>query len=256
MLTNRKIKWANWYVLGLFILVGTIANAQQRKITGKIISSSDSMGLPGANVLVKGTTTGSSTHMNGSYSILVPNDKAVLVFNYVGFASKEITVGNNTVINVSLSPSTGNLEEVVVIGYGTRKKSDNTGAVSKVKAQELTAYPVLSSEQALQGRAAGVNVQSNNGGEPGAPVKIRIRGGNSINASGDALIVVDGFVGASMPAPEDVLSMDILKDASATAIYGSRGANGVVIITTKRGMGKKKTLILLINFTKNLHQTK
>lgn len=239
MLTNLKTKVAKWYLLGLFILIGTIVNAQQRKITGKITSSSDSLGLPGANVLIKGTTTGSSTDIDGSYSILVPNNTTVLVINYVGFATKEITVGSNTVINVALTSGVGTLEEVVVVGYGTRKKSDMTGSVSTVKATELAAYPVLSSEQALQGRAAGVAVQSNNGGEPGAPVKIRIRGGNSINASGDALIVVDGFVGVSMPAPEDVASMDILKDASATAIYGSRGSNGVILVTTKKGKSGK-----------------
>ena len=242
MLTNQKIKVAKWYLFGLFILTGTIVNAQQRKITGKITSSTDSMGLPGANVLVKGTAAGSSSDMDGSYSILISDNKTVLVFNYVGYATKEITVGDSNVINVVLSPGVGSLEEVVVVGYGTRKKSDMTGSVSKVKASELTAYPVLSSEQALQGRAAGVNVQSNNGGEPGAPVKIRIRGGNSINASGDALIVVDGFVGASMPAPEDVASMDILKDASATAIYGSRGSNGVILVTSKKGKSGQTTI--------------
>ncbi|MBC7845903.1 MAG: TonB-dependent receptor [Flavobacterium sp.] len=242
MLTNQKIKVAKWYLIGLFILAGTIANAQQRKITGKITSSTDSMGLPAANVLVKGTTSGSSSDIDGSYSILVSDNKTILVFNYVGYTTKEITVGDSNVINVVLSPGVGSLEEVVVVGYGTRKKSDMTGSVSRVKATELSAYPVLSSEQALQGRAAGVNVQSNNGGEPGAPVKIRIRGGNSINASGDALIVVDGFVGASMPAPEDVASMDILKDASATAIYGSRGSNGVILVTSKKGKSGKTTV--------------
>lgn len=242
MLTKPKIKIARWYFLGLFILVSTFANAQQTKVTGKVTSSTDSMGLPGANIIIKGTNTGASTDIDGNYAISIPNKKTVLVINYVGYTTKEVTVEGNSVVNVTLTPSTGSLEEVVVIGYGTRKKSDNTGAVSKVKAQELTAYPVLSSEQALQGRAAGVNVQSNNGGEPGAPVKIRIRGGNSINASGDALIVVDGFVGASMPAPEDVLSMDILKDASATAIYGSRGSNGVILVTTKKGKSGKTTI--------------
>ena len=242
MLTNQKIKVAKWYLLGLFILAGTIVNAQQRKITGKITSSTDSMGLPGANVIVKGTSTGVSSDIDGSYSIVISDNKTVLVFNYVGYATKEIAVGDSNVINISLSLGVGSLEEVVVVGYGTRKKSDMTGSVSKVKTSELTAYPVLSSEQALQGRAAGVNVQSNNGGEPGAPVKIRIRGGNSINASGDALIVVDGFVGASMPAPEDVASMDILKDASATAIYGSRGSNGVILVTSKKGKSGKTTI--------------
>ncbi|WPR71162.1 TonB-dependent receptor [Flavobacterium sp. NG2] len=242
MFTKTKTKKTSWYVLGIFILIGTIVNAQQRKVTGKISSSDDSMGLPGVNVLIKGTSKGISTDMDGSYSIMVSDKKTVLVFNYVGYKTKEVIVGDKNTINVTLDPDVSSLEEVVVVGYGTRKKSDMTGSVSSVKASELTAYPVLSAEQALQGRAAGVAVQSNNGGEPGAPIKIRIRGGTSINASSDALIVVDGFVGASMPAPEDVASMEVLKDASATAIYGSRGSNGVILVTTKKGKTGKTNI--------------
>ena len=242
MLTTKKHKSVSWYLLGLFILIGTMVNAQQRKITGKIISSEDSMGLPGANVLIKGTTQGATADFDGTFTIMVSEKKPVLVFNFIGFKSKEVTIDNQTTVNVTLLPDVSALNEVIVVGYGTRKKSDMTGSVSSVKAADLTAYPVLSAEQALQGRAAGVAVQSNNGGEPGAPIKIRVRGGNSINASSDAIIVVDGFVGVTMPAPEDIVSMEVLKDASATAIYGSRGSNGVILVTTKKGKSGKTNI--------------
>jgi TonB-dependent starch-binding outer membrane protein SusC len=235
MFTNQKIKSFKWCLLGLLFLANTVMNAQERKVTGKITSSSDQLGLPGANVFIKGTSTGTSADVDGSYSIKVSAKDAVLVFKYIGYQTQEIAIGDKTVVNISLKSDTRNLEEVVVVGYGTRKKSDITGSVSSVSARELTAYPTLNAESALQGRAAGVSVQSNNGGEPGAPIKIRVRGGTSINASGDALVVVDGFTGASMPAPQDIASIEVLKDASATAIYGSRGSNGVIMVTTKKG---------------------
>lgn len=225
----------------LMVSMGINGNAQEKSISGKVISSDDPLGIPGVNVSLKGTDKGTITDLDGKFNLSVPNEDAVLIFSYLGYITQEITVGANTTIDVKLEVSADELDEVVVIGYGSVKKSDITGSVSQVKSDELTAYPVLSAEQALQGRSAGVVVQSNNGGEPGAPIKIRIRGGTSINASSDALVVVDGFVGASMPAPEDIASMEILKDASATAIYGSQGANGVIMVTTKKGQkGKMK----------------
>lgn len=242
MFTDQKIKSFKWCLLVSFLLVTIMMNAQERKVTGKVTSSEDLLGLPGANVYIKNSSVGATTDMDGNYTVFVSEKNAVLVFNFVGYQSVEIPVGNKTAINVSLKPDTKNLEEVIVVGYGTRKKSDITGSVSSVTAKELTAYPVLSAEQALQGRAAGVSVQSNNGGEPGAPVKIRVRGGTSINASGDALIVVDGFAGVSMPAPQDIASIEVLKDASATAIYGSRGSNGVIMVTTKKGKPGKPVI--------------
>ncbi|WP_264524308.1 SusC/RagA family TonB-linked outer membrane protein [Flavobacterium sp. N502536] len=235
MFTNQNLKSLKWCLLVYFLLANIVMNAQERKVTGKVTSAEDLLGLPGANVYIKGSSVGASADMDGNYTVIVSEKNAVLVFNFIGYQTVEIPVGNKTVVNVSLKPDTKNLDEVVVVGYGTRKKSDITGSVSSVTAKELTAYPLLNAEQALQGRAAGVSVQSNNGGEPGAPVKIRVRGGTSINASGDALIVVDGFAGASMPAPQDIASIEILKDASATAIYGSRGSNGVIMVTTKKG---------------------
>ncbi|MGS2740606.1 SusC/RagA family TonB-linked outer membrane protein [Sinomicrobium sp. M5D2P17] len=240
MIISEKKK----YVFGFLLLVCTALTAQERKITGTVTGASDGQPLPGVNVVIEGSTTGVTTDWDGIYEITIPSGSAVLKFSYIGFITKEITAGNRQQIDVALEEDVSKLEEVVVIGYGSQRKSDITGAVSSVKAEELAAYPALSAEQALQGRAAGVAVQSNNGGEPGAPVKIRIRGGTSINASSDALIVVDGFVGGSMPPPEDIASMEILKDASATAIYGSRGSNGVILVTTKKGKPGKASIEL------------
>jgi len=231
----------------MFVLFGLALNAQQT-VTGTVKSNPDGLPLPGANVVVKGTSQGATTDFDGNYSIEVQDGTAVLVFSYIGFSAKEVTVGNKSVIDVTLSEDS-TLDEVVVVGYGSVKKSDVTGAVSSVKSKELNAFPVLDATQALQGRAAGVVVQSNNGGEPGAPIDIRIRGNTSINASSSPLIVVDGFVGATMPQPNDIESMEILKDASATAIYGSRGSNGVVLVTTKKGRIGKLTVEVNSNYS-------
>jgi TonB-linked SusC/RagA family outer membrane protein len=213
---------------------------QERTITGTVTSAEDNSGLPGVSVIVKGTSVGTVTDIEGAYTLGVPNN-STLVFSYVGFVSEEVVVGNQSVVNIVLTPDLTQLEEIVVVGYGTVKKSDLTGSVSSVKSEELTAYPALGTVQALQGRAAGVQITSNNG-EPGASFKVRVRGGTSINASSDPIYVVDGFVGAALPPPEDIESIEVLKDASATAIYGSRGANGVIMVTTKRGK-KGKTNI-------------
>ncbi len=191
--------------------------------------------LPGVNVLIKNSSVGAVTDINGTYAINVDDDNAILVFSYIGYEAREVSINGRTLIDITLTPDIQQLSEIVVIGYDAINKSDLTGSVASVKPEELTAYPVASSLEALQGRAAGVQVESNNGGEPGAGYKVRIRGGTSINASSDPLFVVDGFVGGILPSPEDIASIEVLKDATATAIYGSRGANGVVIVTTKRG---------------------
>ena len=203
-------------------------------ITGKVADQVSGEALPGVNVLVKGTATGTVTDVDGNYSLSVDNGDGILVFSSIGYTTREIAVNGRTTIDVALTEDVQSLEEVVVIGYGTQKKSDLTGSVSSVKSEELTAYPAQGTVQALQGRAAGVQIQSNNGA-PGADLKVRVRGGTSINASSDPIYVVDGFVGAALPPPEDIASIEVLKDASATAIYGSRGANGVIMVTTKRG---------------------
>ncbi|GAA4958576.1 TonB-dependent receptor [Algibacter aquimarinus] len=225
------------------------AYAQERTIKGTVTSAEDGITLPGVNVVVKGTNNGTSTDFDGNYSINVNGESVILLFSYVGYASKEVAVGSSNTINVVLKEDLAALDEVVVVGYGSRRKSDVTGAVSSVKSEELNAFPVLDAAQALQGRAAGVVVQSNNGGEPGAPINIQIRGNTSINASSAPLIVVDGFVGATFPQPNDIESMEILKDASATAIYGSRGSNGVVLVTTKKGRSGALTIELNSNYS-------
>ncbi len=234
-------------------------------VTGKVISSEDNEGLPGVNVIVKGTTQGTVTDVNGDYKIDVPSAETVLVFSSVGFIREEVTVGERNVIDISLTPDIQALNEIVVIGYGVQKKSDVTGAITSVSSEELTSRPVNNAVEAMQGRAAGVDVTSNE--RPGTVGDITIRGLRSLTASNSPLYVVDGIplvtgtIGVSgsndsegVPSnkvtlggidnlnPNDIESIDILKDASATAIYGSRGANGVVLITTKKGKAGKFTL--------------
>ncbi len=217
------------------ILMRKFAVQQQSSLTisGKVTDSSGDS-LPGVTVAIEGTTRGTITDIDGSYSLSnVPGD-ATLVFSFVGMKTQEITVAGKSVIDVTMAEDAIGLEEVVAIGYGKVKKSDLTGSVSQVKSEELTAYPALDMTQAMQGRSVGVMIQSVNGA-PGADVNVRIRGFGSIGSSSNPLYVVDGFPGATLPPVEDIESIEILKDASATAIYGSRGANGVVMVTTRRG---------------------
>ena len=206
----------------------------EKTITGTVMDLADNTALPGVNIIAKGTSVGGVTDVDGNYRIVIPDDAQVLVFSSVGYETEEVVIGNRSVIDMELAPDIRSLSEIVVVGYGTQKKSDLTGSVSSIPNEEITAYPAEGAIQALQGRAAGVQIQSNNG-EPGASQKVRIRGGTSINAGSDPLYVIDGFVGGVLPPPEDIASVEVLKDASATAIYGSRGANGVVMVTTKRG---------------------
>lgn len=206
---------------------------QQKSISGKVTDSSG-VSLPGVSVVVKGTTTGVITDVDGKYTLSKVPENAILQFSFVGMKTQEIEVGGKTSINVVLADETIGIEEVVAIGYGTVRKSDLTGSVASVKGTDISALSSTTVSQALQGRVAGVQVQQNNG-QPGANMQVRIRGANSIKGSNDPLWIIDGFPGdQSMINTSDIESMEVLKDASATAIYGSRGANGVVIITTKR----------------------
>ncbi|GAA5222034.1 TonB-dependent receptor [Membranihabitans marinus] len=200
----------------------------------------DANGAPliGVNVLVKNKNLGTATDFDGKFIMNDVDENDVLVFSYIGYQTLEMPIAGKTNISIVLQEDSQTLDEVVVIGYGTQKKSDLTGAVSSIKSDQIAAYPTSSGVQAMQGRAAGVQIQSNNGA-PGSDLKVRIRGGTSINANSDPIFVIDGFVGGAMPPPEDIASIEVLKDASATAIYGSRGANGVVMITTKRGASGK-----------------
>lgn len=195
--------------------------------------------LPGATVQVKGTTNGTQTDFDGKFSITTSQDEVTLVIQFLGFKKTEVKVTSSQKnLVITLIEDATALDEIVVVGYGTLKKSDLTGSVSTVKSEELTAYPATDPAQALQGRAAGVQIVANNGA-PGSDYKVRVRGGTSINASSEPLFVVDGLVGGILPPPEDIASLEVLKDASATSIYGSRGSNGVILITTKKGFSGK-----------------
>lgn len=225
---------------------------QERVISGTI-SGDGGEGLPGASVVVKGTSVGTTTDENGSYRISVPSDAQVLVISYIGYQVEEVTIGNRTQISVSLSPDLETLQEVVVVGYGVQRKSDLTGAVTSVRGAELAQLPMQRVDQALQGRAAGVMVL-NTSGQPGGNTTIRIRGMNSISGGNQPLVVVDGLQGVDINSlnPNDIESIEILKDASATAIYGSQGANGVIMITTKQG--KKGKPVISYTFNQSYQQ--
>ncbi len=221
-------------------------------VTGKVTDAQSGDVIPGVSVLLRGSTKGAVTDASGVYSIAVPDSKAVLVFSYVGYATQEVTVGNQTTVNVKLSSDARALNEIVVVGYGTSKKSDLTGAVKSVKSEEFNKGIINSPEQLLQGKVAGVNVTSASG-EPGGAQGITIRGPGGVRTGSTPLFVVDGLAldnsgtgGAANPLnflnPQDIESIDVLKDASATAIYGSRGANGVVLITTKKGKAGTSSL--------------
>jgi TonB-linked SusC/RagA family outer membrane protein len=228
----------------LFCLQSQFVAAQSRAVTGKVTDAGGN-GLPGVSVSVKSSTNGAITDGDGAYSVNVPSDKNTLVFSYIGFVSQEVVIGSRTQINVSLAEDATALSEVVVVGYGTQKKSQMTGAISQVSAKQITEMPLTNLGQALQGRAAGVDV-SQSGSKPGAAPRILIRGRRSFNAGNDPLYVVDGIplaAGFEDINPNDVQSMEVLKDATATAIYGARGANGVVLVTTKRGGNKGKTTV-------------
>lgn len=205
------------------------------------IKDTDGNPLPGATVQIKGSEAGAISDDSGNYSIPIPADQevVVLVFSFLGFQPKEVKLGNQTTIDVTLVSDDQELDEVVVIGYGSARRADLTGAVSQVNSDELNAFPTSNVLQSLNGRAPGVQVIQNNGA-PGGGVSVRIRGANSVQGDNDPLYVIDGFPFSGNPTNlnnSDIASIEILKDASATAIYGSRGANGVVLITTKNGSG-------------------
>lgn len=212
-------------------------------VNGRVTDENESP-IPGANILIKGTSIGTTTDTDGRFSLNVPNEDAVIVISFIGFVSQEVVVGKQTDINISLKADVQQLGEIVVVGYGTQKKASVTGAISSVSAKEISAQPVVNVGQALQGRIAGVSVTNN--GAPGEAPIIRVRGIGTIN-NANPLFVVDGFPTSDLNSfnPKDIESVDVLKDASAAAIYGSRASNGVVIITTKSGSRNQK---LTVNF--------
>ncbi|MGV3556721.1 SusC/RagA family TonB-linked outer membrane protein [Larkinella arboricola] len=208
--------------------------AQTNRVTGKV-TGPDNQGLPGVNIQVSGTTTGTSTDVSGNFSLNAASN-ASLVFSNIGYVSQTIPVNGRSVINVQMAENQKTLSEVVVVGYGTQRKTDVTGALTAISTKEFAQQPVTRLDQVLQGRAAGVQVTQTNGA-PGGDARIRIRGANSVLGNNNPLYIVDGFVGAdfNFVNPNDIETIQILKDAASTSIYGSRGANGVVIITTKKG---------------------
>lgn len=228
----RILKESFGLLLCLMLLGSTSAYAQ-RAISGKVVSSDDEP-LIGVNVQVKNTNTGTVTDVDGSYEIRASSNDT-LVFSYIGFAPQEIRVGNQTVINVTLTTDANLLDEVVVVGYGTVKKSDLTGSVASLSGTQISKIPITSAAQAITGRLPGVNVLTTDG-SPDAEVVIRVRGGGSITQDNSPLYVVDGFIVNSIRdiPPSDIESINVLKDAAATAIYGAQASNGVIVITTKR----------------------
>lgn len=227
-------------VLMLFLALSSATVLAQITVTGTVLDESG-VELPGVTVLVKGTTTGVVTNMDGNYNITVPSAQSVLVFSFIGFEPQEEAVGNRSQIDIKLQPSVRSLQEVVVTGYGAQSKRDITGAVTTVDTQELLAIPATTFAQQLQGRAAGVNIV--NDATPGGEATVRIRGFGTIG-NNNPLYVIDGVPTERQGNlnPEDIESIQVLKDASAASIYGSRAANGVVIITTKRGKVGKPTI--------------
>ncbi len=235
--------------LSMALLLVSNAWAQERTVTGIVTSAEDGLGIPGASIVVQGTGTGTVTDFNGAYSIQVPGPNAILVFSFIGMRTQEILVGNQSVINVVLTPEVIGIDELVVVGFGTRLRSELTGSIAMVRASDIANTTQPSFESAIQGRAAGVFVQGGSG-KLGQAIKIRVRGSASITADNQPLYVIDGIpvnaqnigTAGNEPTnpmadlnPADIESIQILKDASAAAIYGARAANGVVLITTRRG---------------------
>ena len=240
-------QWARkLFLSALFTGCAMLSFAQGQTVTGKVISSEDDQGLPGTNVLIKGTTSGTVTDSDGNYTIeLTGNDgDGTLVFSSIGYTTIEEPINGRSIINVSMVQDITQLTEIVVIGYGTVKKSDVTGALSRVTSEVIQERPAQNLFQALQGKAAGVNISSNF--KPGELPVVRVRGNRSLTADNGPLYVIDGIPlvsgNISDISPNDIASIEVLKDASATAIYGSRGANGVVLITTKRGTPGKLSI--------------
>jgi TonB-dependent starch-binding outer membrane protein SusC len=239
-------------VLLFVLLLGSIqAWAQKSTVAGRVTSGDDGTGLPGVSIVEKGTTNGTVSDSDGNYSVSV-SQNAVLVFSFVGYTSQELEVSGRTKVDVTLMTDVTALSEIVVVGYGQQEKKDVTGSLTSVSTKDFNRGVISSPQDLLTGRIAGVSV-INNGGAPGSGAQIRIRGGSSLNASNDPLIVIDGFpvdnstlAGSSNVLntinPNDIESFTVLKDASATAIYGLRASNGVILITTKKGAAGKPTL--------------
>jgi TonB-dependent SusC/RagA subfamily outer membrane receptor len=220
----------------LLLLMTSAALAQKRTVTG-LVKDENGIGMPGVNVLIKGTAQGTTTDSDGKFTLEVREENPTLVFTFVGYKTTEVSVGTQSNIDLALSPDLATLSEVVVTGYTPQRKRDITGAVSVVKVDEMQTVQAVSAGQKLEGRASGVTVSTS--GEPGEGVNIRIRGINSFSQGSDPLWIIDGVrsfdKGNNWLNPNDIESIQVLKDASAASIYGSAASNGVIIVTTKKG---------------------
>ncbi|TKG89241.1 TonB-dependent receptor [Puteibacter caeruleilacunae] len=254
------------FLMMAFFLISFAGNAQSGYQVKGTVSDDKGELLPGVSVIIKGTTQGTVTNFDGEYEINVDEDNSVLVFSFIGFAKQEVVVAGRKELNVILAEETVGLDEVVAVGYGSMKKTDLTGAVAQVKMDDVGDMNVASVDQALQGRMSGVTVMQNSG-QPGGSVSVRIRGGNSISGDNEPLYVIDGFpvkttnsdggaIDDASPInplaalnPEDIESIEVLKDAASTSIYGAEGANGVILITTKTGKSTKGKLQLSAKYS-------
>lgn len=252
LLSKKLVSRVSSVAILLCLTVAQV-NAQNKSISGTV-KDTDGVALPGVSIIEKGTTNGTTSDADGKYSLSVGTN-AVLIFSFIGMAPQEINVGARTIIDVALEADISLMDEVVVVGYGTMKKSDLTGSIASVSGDDLRKMPVSSVAETLTGRMTGVHVQSTEG-SPDAEIRIRVRGGTSITQDNSPLFIVDGFPVNTISdiSPSDIKSIDVLKDASSTAIYGSRGANGVVIITTKSGNTDGKVSVSVNTFAgvKNL----
>jgi len=245
-LQNFALFWRRSLLsLLLFSIAVTLAFAQQRTIKGKVTSETEGA-LPGVNIVIQGTTTGITTDINGNFTLSVPGPEAVLVFSFIGYTPMQVTVGNQTTIDVVLEPTTSTLTEVVVIGYGTQRKREVTSSIASVKSDEFNQGSVNSPVALIQGKVAGLSI-SKPGGNPNGGYNIRLRGLSTIGANTGPLVVVDGVIGGSLDNvdPNDIESINVLKDGSAAAIYGTRGSSGVILVQTKKG--RKGTAVIDYN---------
>ena len=255
MLPNLSMFMKKFYkilsvCLTLLVLSVSAAYAQ-KTVTGTVLDEFG-MGLPGVSILVKGTTTGTATNIDGKYSLNVPNDQATLVFSFIGYTTAEQVVGARSVVDFTMAPDERTLTELVVTGYSIDSRRETTGAIATVSPKDLTVIPTGNIEQTLQGRVSGVTVITN--GQPGTSSIIRVRGFGAFGGN-EPLYIVDGVPTGSTDFlnPDDIESTTVLKDAAAASIYGVRGSNGVVIINTKRG--KEGKAVLSLDFYRGIQNT-
>ncbi|RMG25414.1 MAG: SusC/RagA family TonB-linked outer membrane protein, partial [Bacteroidetes bacterium] len=218
------------------LLLAAGATFAQRTVTGTVTDAETKEAISGVTVLVKGTTSGAFTDENGKFTVAIPEGATTLEFRFFGYATTEVEVGDRTTVDVSLTPEISTLEEVVVTGYGTQKQKEVTSSIVSVKAEDFNQGNVNNVAQLLQGKVAGLSIYRP-GGDPNRGFNIRLRGLSSLGGNTEPLVVIDGVIGADLNSidPNDIASIDVLKDGSAAAIYGTRGSSGVLIITTKKG---------------------